>query len=71
MLLERVFHNKPYVSGATTPAEVAEKLDKAGVKYSLQPIKEGEGGMFRLDVPSTEWSMLLVKKKFCHEFIEL
>lgn len=62
--------NRNLVKGAKTPSEMVEMLEQTGVEYTLKPLESDEDGMFRLDVPSMEWAMLLVKKEFCREFLE-
>ncbi|MCF6312031.1 MAG: hypothetical protein L3J39_06230 [Verrucomicrobiales bacterium] len=59
----------PLIAGAKSPAEIVSKLKKAGTKYTLTKTKNLEG-MMNLDVPSKEWGLILVQKKYCQEFIE-
>jgi len=60
------------VKGAKTPDEMEEMINKAGVNYTLVPMyKElAADGMLKLNVPSENWSMLLVRKQFCRAFLE-
>jgi|GEM_PF-1990477 len=68
VVLEEAIKSLPYIKGAKTPLEIEEKLIQQDIKYTLKPIAKTNGEAFRFDVPTTEWAMLLVKKKFCKEF---
>ncbi|MEN8190358.1 MAG: hypothetical protein ABFS19_10960 [Thermodesulfobacteriota bacterium] len=68
--LKEINSTMQVVRGAETPKQMAAKLKEAGVKYTLKPLRSAEEGLYRLDVPSTEWAMLLVKKKFCKEVLK-
>lgn len=58
------------VRGATTPREMEDMMINAGVAYTIEPLIQGEEGMLKLNVPSQNWAMILVKKQFCQEFLE-
>ena len=60
--------NNPVISGARTPAEIKKKLNDAGIDFTLAPINDSED-MMNLTVPSKEWAMMLVKAKYCQEFL--
>jgi hypothetical protein len=57
----------PLIAGAKTPSDIEKILKKADIKYN---ITKNPNGILNLDVPSKEWGLILVQKKFCHEFIE-
>jgi hypothetical protein len=58
----------PLISGSKTPSDIASKLKKAGIKYTLT---KRPTGVINLDVPSKEWGLILVQKKLCHEFANI
>lgn len=57
------------IKGASTPAEIEIMLKKAEIDYTLKPMYEEFEGMLKFNVPSEEWAMILVKKKYCKEFM--
>ncbi len=56
--------------GTKTPQEMEEKLKAERVDYTLRPLEPGMDGALTVSVPREGVSMLIVKKKYCKEFIE-
>ena len=68
--LAKLNERSSLVKGAKTPTEMEEMMKKAGVDYTLEPVIPEIDGMLKLDVPSENWAMILVRKQFCKEFLE-
>ena len=60
-------NNNQLIIGAKTPMDIKEKLEKSDIEYTLKPMIDGQEGILSLTVPSEEWSMILVTKKYCQE----
>jgi len=58
------------IKGTSTPGEIEIMLKKAEIDYTLKPMYEEFEGMLKFNVPSEEWSMILVEKKYCREYLK-
>ena len=58
------------IKGTQTPGEIEAMLKKSDIDYTLEPMHKEFEGMLKFNVPSEEWAMILVKKKYCQEFLE-
>lgn len=58
------------IKGAQTLSEIEVILKKADIDYTLVPMHKEFEGMLRFNVPNEEWTMILVKEKYCQEFPE-
>lgn len=60
---------KKIFKGSSTPSEIEDKLKKASVDYTIEPLFDAQEGMLKLNVPGENLAMVLVQKQFCKEFI--
>ncbi|MCU7835729.1 MAG: hypothetical protein KZQ83_10830 [gamma proteobacterium symbiont of Taylorina sp.] len=67
--LVKITDRTDIIKGAKAPSEIEDMLKKAGIDYILEPMHKEFKGMLTFTVPSKEWAMVLVKKKYCKEFI--
>lgn len=68
-VLSKVTERKELLKGSSTPSEIEDKLKKASVDYTIEPLSGAQEGMLKLNVPSEKLAMILVQKQFCKEFI--
>ena len=68
--LAKMTNRTDTIKGAQSPVEIEAILKKADIDYTLVPMHEEFEGMLRFNVPSKEWAMILVKEKYCQEFLE-
>lgn len=68
--LAKLNERSDLVKGAKTPDEMEEMINNASVDYTIEPVIQDQEGMLKLNVPSENWAMILVKKQFCKEFID-
>lgn len=69
IVLSKVAERKELLKGLSTPSEIEEKLKKASVDYTIEPLFDAQEGMLKLNVPSENLAMVLVQKQYCNEFI--
>ena len=68
--LAKMTNRTDTIKGAQTPSEIEAMLKKADIDYTLESMYEEFEGMIKFNVPSEDWAMILVKKKYCREFLE-
>jgi len=68
--LDKMTERTNTIKGASTPGEIEIMLKKAEIDYTLKPMYEEFEGMLKFNVPSEEWSMILVEKKYCREYLK-
>lgn len=68
-ILSKVTERKALLKGLSTPSEIEDRLKKASIDYTMEPLFDAQEGMLKLNVPSENLAMILVQKQFCREFI--
>ena len=68
--LAKMTNRTDTIKGAQSPVEIEAILKKADIDYTLVPMHEEFEGMLWFNVPSEERAMILVKEKYCQEFLE-
>lgn len=68
-VLSKVTERKELLKGLSTPFEIEDKLKKANVDYTIEPLFDAQEGILKLNVPGENLSMILLQKQFCKEFI--
>ncbi|CAK8713764.1 hypothetical protein KKHLCK_02815 [Candidatus Electrothrix laxa] len=69
IVLSKATERKKIFKGSSTPSEIEDKLKKASVDYTIEPLFDAQEGMLKLNVPGENLAMVLVQKQFCKEFI--